>query len=313
MAQDKKTKNKGLGRGLSALLSSTDKEYANIALADDAGTAQAGAIRADKDVPIEFLVPNPNQPRKTFDDEKAKELVDSIKEKGVLQPILVRPIKGGDNYEIIAGERRWRAAQAAGLHKLPVIVKDLSDVEALEIAIIENVQRHDLSPIEEALGYKRLMDEFGHTQEILGKIVGKSRSHIANILRLLVLPEKVRTMLAAGQLSMGHARALITADDPDALAARIVKEGLSVRQTEALAKQAKQGDKAPTIKVAPKKKVLLEKDPDTLALENELSLSLGVKVSIDFHADETGELRLQYKSLEQLDDLCQRLNQTEDF
>jgi len=301
MTSKEKTKTqKGLGRGLSALLGSTDKEYADIS---------APVASRDRDLPIEFLVPNPYQPRLFFDEEKSADLIRSIKDRGILQPLLVRRRGELDEYEIIAGERRWRAAQAAELHRVPVIIREMTDGEALEIALIENIQRHDLSPIEEAMGYKRLMEEFHHTQEQLGHIVGKSRSHIANILRLLVLPEAVQTMVLQGKLTMGHARALITADDPEAMAKRILSEGLSVRQVEAISKKAKAKSKPQSrAKVNGLKSVKMTKDADTLALENDLSLALGLTVSIEFNSDESGELRLQYKTLEQLDDICQRLS-----
>lgn len=296
----KTNRNKGLGRGLSALLGSTDKEYANITALD---------ISRDRDLPIEFLVPNPYQPRFYFDEQKSADLIKSIKDRGILQPLMVRRRGERDEYEIIAGERRWRAAQAAGLHDIPVIIREMSDAEALEIALIDNIQRHDLSPIEEAMGYKRLMDEFHHTQEQLSHVVGKSRSHIANILRLLVLPDSVRQLVAEGKLSMGHARALITVDDAEALARRIIHEGLSVRQVEAIARKDK--SKAGVKPAGAAKTRRLDKDADTLALENDLSLSLGLTVSIEFNNDETGELRLFYKSLDQLDDICQRLSHRE--
>ncbi len=292
----KTTKNKGLGRGLSALMGATDKEYTNITMSE---------APRDRDLPIEFLVPNPYQPRFYFDAQKSADLIQSIKERGILQPLLVRRRGTLDEYEIIAGERRWRAAQAAGLHNIPVLIRDMSDAEALEIALIENIQRHDLSPIEEAMGYKRLMDEFHHTQEQLSHVVGKSRSHIANILRLLALPEAVRQLVTEGKLSMGHARALITVDDAEAMAQRIITEGLSVRQVEAIAKKGKPKPRGKS--PAGTKTYKLDKDADTIALENDLSLSLGLAVSIEFNSDESGELRLQYKSLEQLDDICQRL------
>mgnify|MGYP001365656632 CR=1 FL=1 len=302
MTTKEKAKTKGLGKGLSALLGSTDREYSTL--------DGEPALRPDRQLPIEFLRPNPYQPRKLFDEEKARDLVESIKEKGILQPILVRA-RGEEDYEIIAGERRWRAAQAAGLHDVPVIIRDLSDGEALEIAIIENIQRHDLSPIEEAMGYQRLMDEFHHTQEQLGRIVGKSRSHIANILRLLSLPETVQDMLADGQLTMGHARALITAEHPEKLARRIIDEGLSVRQAEQIARQAKTASTEPEKTVSPASAP--QRDADTVALEQELSAALGLKVGISFQENKGGEVRIRYKTLEQLDDICARLSQNEDF
>ncbi len=301
MTVKEKAKNtKGLGRGLSALLGSTDKEYSDISTAN---------VSRDRDLPIEFLVPNPYQPRFYFDEQKSADLIQSIKDRGILQPLLVRRRGDLDEYEIIAGERRWRAAQAAELHSIPVIIREMSDTEALEIALIENIQRHDLSPIEEAMGYRRLMDEFHHTQEQLGHIVGKSRSHIANILRLLALPDAVQKLVAEGRLAMGHARALITVDDATAMAHRIINEGLSVRQVESLSKKGKAGKpaRAKTPAAAPKAH-RLDKDADTLALEKDLSLALGLSVSIEFNSDESGELRLQYKTLEQLDDICQRLS-----
>jgi len=297
-AVKKYNKNKGLGRGLSALLDSTDKEYANIRTAGGSG---------DRNLPIEFLIPNPFQPRFYFDEEKSADLVKSIRDRGILQPLLVRQCKGRDEYEIIAGERRWRAAQAAGLHNVPVIIREMTDGEALEIALIENIQRHDLSPIEEAMGYRRLMDDFHHTQEQLGHIVGKSRSHIANILRLLALPEAVRQLVAEGKLTMGHARALITIEDAEAVALRIIREGLSVRQVEALAKKGRSKSRSKSRVESTAKTPGLAKDADTLSLENNLSRSLGLTVTIDFTGDESGDLRVQYKTLEQLDDICRRL------
>lgn len=260
--------------------------------------------KSKKEIPIEFLVANKYQPRIHFDDTKAKELLESVKSKGILQPLLVRT-KGKDSYEIIAGERRWRAAQAAGLHQVPVVIRELSDEEALEVAIIENIQRHDLNPIEEALGYKRLMDEFSHTQSALGKAVGKSRSHVANMLRLLVLSENVQKYMRDGFISMGHARALITADNPEELAKIVVRDGLSVRQTEKLAKMAKNGEQ----ELSPNKaKKRTSKDVDTIAFEEELSTALGLKIELDCLNGESGVLKIYYKSLEQLDNVCGKLN-----
>lgn len=282
-------KRKSLGRGLSALLGEDSQDY-----------AQLDKLRVSKLVPIEFIRPGRHQPRHKIDEEPVKELAQSIAEKGILQPILVRRDPGRPNaYEIIAGERRWRAAQLAGLHEVPAIVKDLSDSEALEIALIENLQRQDLSPLEEAEGYRRLMEEFSHTQEQLAKTVGKSRSHVANMMRLLGLPEPVKQLLEAGQLTAGHARALLNAPDPVDLAKQIVQRGLNVRQAELLA-QAKPD--TPKAAVAPKK------DADTLALERDLSTLLGLKVEIRFHGKEGGVLAIHYGSLDQLDDILQRLS-----
>jgi ParB family chromosome partitioning protein len=237
-----------------------------------------------------------------FNAEALDELVDSIREKGILQPILVRRVAdSADQYEIIAGERRWRAAQKAKLHKVPVVIKDLTDGEMLEVALIENIQRSDLTPIEEARGYERLMSEFSHTQEQLSQLVGKSRSHVANLLRLLTLPKELQDMLADGRLTMGHARALINADDPVALAKRIVQDNLNVRATEDLARAAKpKGARGG----GPRGR---ERDPDTAALELDLSQTVGLKVTIMQRSNEAGELRIAYSTLEQLDDLCQRL------
>lgn len=277
----------------------TDKEYSDV---------PTGTVSRDRDLPIEFLVPNPYQPRIYFDEEKSSDLVQSIKTRGILQPLLVRRRGELDEYEIIAGERRWRAAQAAGLHNIPVLIREMSDSEALEIAIIENIQRHDLSSIEEGLGYKRLMDEFHHTQEQLSHIVGKSRSHVANMLRLLTLPDSVQRLVSEGKLSMGHARALVNAPDAKVLAERVIAEGLSVRQIETILRAVKPPRAAGKKKPKEKSISRLDKDADTIALEKDLSLALGLTVSIEFNSDESGELRLQYKTLEQLDDICHRLN-----
>ena len=290
----------GLGRGLSSLMDAREPAFDEIAVVN----TELNDIKSTKEIPIEFLVANEYQPRIHFDDTKAKELLESVKSKGILQPLLVRT-KGKDSYEIIAGERRWRAAQAAGLHQVPVVIRELSDEEALEVAIIENIQRHDLNPIEEALGYKRLMDEFSHTQSALGTAVGKSRSHVANMLRLLVLSENVQKYMRDGSISMGHARALITANNPEDLAKMVVRDGLSVRQTEKLAKSAKNGEQ----EISPsKEKKRTSKDVDTIAFEEELSTALGLKIELDSSNGESGVLKIYYKSLEQLDDVCGKLN-----
>jgi ParB family chromosome partitioning protein len=285
MAADEKRKN--LGRGLSALLGEDSQDY-----------AQLDKLRVSKPVPIEFIKPGRYQPRHRVDDEPMKELAQSIAEKGILQPILVRRDAGqADAYEIIAGERRWRAAQMAGLHEVPVIVKDLSDSEALEIALVENLQRLDLSPLEEADGYRRLMDEFQHTQEQLAKTVGKSRSHVANMMRLLGLPEPVKQMLDTGQLTAGHARALLNAPNPIDLAERIVQRGLNVRQAETLAQAKPAKPKPPAAR----------KDADTLALEQHLSEILGLRVEIRAEG-KGGAVVIRYASYEQLDYILERLS-----
>jgi ParB family chromosome partitioning protein len=280
--------NKRLGRGLSALLGEEAEDYAAL-----------DRLRASKEVPVEHLQPNPFQPRHRFDETEMQALVESVKDKGILQPILVRRLEGeGSHYQIIAGERRWRAAQAAKLHNVPVVIREFSDEDALEIALVENLQRQDLSPIEEAAGFKRLMDEFSLTQEKVSARVGKSRSHVANMLRLLNLPEEVREMLDDGRLSAGHARALVSADEPLSLARQIVAGGFNVRQAEKLSRRQKGA--------APARKKD-EKDADTLALEGDLSAALGLKVTIHYHGDEGGDIRIAYKTLEQLDEVCRRL------
>lgn len=290
----------GLGRGLSSLMDAREASYDNISVS--AGVSEGA--KSSKEMPIEFLVANTYQPRIYFDDEKAKELVASVKAKGILQPLLVRP-QGRNKYEIVAGERRWRAAQAAGLHEVPVVIKEMSDEESLEIAIIENIQRHDLNPIEEALGYQRLMEEFSHTQNALGKAVGKSRSHIANMMRLLSLPDGVQRLMRDGSISMGHARALITAENPLDLARRVIRDGLSVRETEKLAKGARGGATKTT---NGKSKGPVRKDADTEAFENELSVAIGLRVELESQGGEEGVLKIHYKTLEQLDDICLKLN-----
>lgn len=296
---DKKNKPRGLGRGLSALMADVTPEAEQTVAPDQPRSP-------DRVLPIERIVPNPDQPRRRFTEEALSELASSIAEKGVIQPLIVRPRDGG-MYEIVAGERRWRAAQRAKLHELPVLVRDFDDVEVLEIAIIENIQRADLNAVEEAAGYRQLMDRFGHTQEKLAEALGKSRSHIANLLRLLSLPKDVQDMLQDGDLSAGHARALITSEDASALARKVVTQGLSVRATEALVRK---GDGSNTSKSsrsgAQQKK---EKDADTVALEGDLSAALGMKVEIDHKGDgEEGTISVRYKTLDELDTLCRLLS-----
>jgi len=294
----KKTERKSLGRGLSALL-------ADVNLDEGSNARKVAATRSsDSDVPIEKVFANPDQPRRTFDEKDLEDLTASIAEKGVIQPLIVRPDPNNQGgYQIVAGERRWRAAQRAKLHSIPVLIRELTDTEVLELAIIENIQRADLNAVEEAMGYRQLMDKFGHTQEKMAAALGKSRSHIANLLRLLNLPSEVQEYLQTGQISAGHARALVPADDPVALAREIISKGLSVRQAEALAKTKKPG-------VTQKRHLKPAKDADTRAIENDLTAHLGVKVSIDHKAGgQSGELRIKYADLEQLDGLCQLLSQ----
>ncbi|QPC89974.1 ParB/RepB/Spo0J family partition protein [Mesorhizobium sp. INR15] len=284
---------KRLGRGLAALIGEIDRPSA----------PEKPAASADGKVPIEFLSPNPKNPRRHFGDADLTDLAQSIREHGVVQPVVARPSAAQPGrYEIIAGERRWRAAQRAGLTEIPIIVRDVNDRTALELAIIENVQRTDLNAVEEALGYQQLIDDHGYTQADLGQVIGKSRSHVANTLRLLKLPDVIRDMLVDGSLSAGHARTLVTAEDPAGLAKRIVEEGLSVRQAEALA-QMPAGASA-----APKKAGPAQKDTNTLALEKLMTDTIGMMVAID-HKEKGGVLRVSYRTLEQLDELCRRLKQ----
>ena len=279
-----------LGRGLSALLADTDLP----------GQATGTAPSDVSTVPIERIAANPDQPRRHFDEEALDGLAASIREKGVLQPIILRP--HGEGYQIVAGERRWRAAQRARLHEVPAIVRELDDAGVLEIAIVENVQREDLDPVEEGRGYRQLIDRFGHTQDRLAELLGKSRSHIANTMRLLQLPEEVLALVQSGELSAGHARALITTGDPSGLAREVARRGLSVRETERLAKS---GGARPRRASGP-----AAKPADTVALENDLTAHLGMRVTIEHdEGDRRGRMVIRYGSLERLDDLCRHLTQ----
>jgi ParB family chromosome partitioning protein len=285
-AAKEKSGRRALGRGLDALLGDT---------APPPVTGRSGGA---SNVPIADIDPGRYQPRRNFDKDEIKALADSISEQGVLQPVLLRPHPDSPGrYELIAGERRWQAAQRAGLHEIPALVRDLDDRTTLEVALVENIQRQDLSPLEEAAGYQRLIDEFGHTQEALAGVVGKSRSHVANTLRLLGLPQEVKAMVDSGELSAGHARTLITADDPLALARQIASQGLTVRAAESLARTPgrKKSPKAPA-----------EKSTDTIALERRLADSLGLKVDIR-ERKKGGEITFRYKTLDQLDDLLDRI------
>lgn len=281
---------KRLGRGLAALIGEIDRPAAD----------ESRSVSADGRAPIEFLSPNPRNPRRHFGDADLADLAQSISEHGVVQPVVVRPAAESGRYEIIAGERRWRAAQRAGLTEIPIIIRDVNDRVALELAIVENVQRADLNPLEEALGYQQLIEEHSYTQADLGQVIGKSRSHVANTLRLLKLPDPVRDMLVDGSLSAGHARTLVTAEDPAGLAKRIVEGGLSVRQAEALAQQPQAAAKERAASTGQ------DKDPDTLALEKLLTDATGLRVTIS-HKDKGGEVRIAYRTLEQLDELCRKL------
>lgn len=292
---DEPGKRKGLGRGLAALLGDDSAE----------DYAALDRLRVAKEVPIEQLQPNRLQPRQRFETDAMADLVGSIRQKGILQPILVRRTAAPNTYEIVAGERRWRAAQTAGLHQVPVVIKELSDSESLQIALIENIQRENLNPMEEARGYRRLIDEFEHSQEQLAEAVGKSRSQVANTLRLLTLPKPVQSMLEDGRLTAGHARALITTTDPEALARQIVDSQLTVRQAESLASREKR--KSPRGTSGGTGAAGL-RDADTLALERDLSAAIGLKVAIKHRGDKGGEITIVYRTLEQLDDVCRRIS-----
>jgi ParB family chromosome partitioning protein len=285
-----------LGRGLAALLGGTE------------ATAQGApqTPRSPKKIPIELLRPNPRNPRRNFGEEELGELTASIKEKGIIQPLLARPVPGlAGTFEIIAGERRWRAAQRAGLHEVPMISVEADDRQALELAIIENIQRSDLDPLEEAAGYEQLLDEFNHTQTDLAKVVGKSRSHVSNSLRLLKLPERTKILIHEGKLSAGHARLLLTSVEPDALAEKIIAQNLSVRDVEQMLEAAPETDRAKG--QGPRKREAHEKPADTRALEKSLRDALGIEAVITQKNGEAGELSLRYKTLDQLEFVCRRL------
>ena len=290
----KKPVRRNLGRGLSTLLA--DVDLGNTSRPDSKPVA-------DSTVPIEKLHANPDQPRRFFAESDLEDLSNSIRTKGIIQPLIVRPNPNiSEEYQIVAGERRWRAAQMAQVHDIPVIIRELDDTEVLELGIIENIQRADLNAVEEAVGYRQLMDRFGHTQEKLAEALGKSRSHIANLLRLLTLPDEVITYLKEGKISAGHARALVPASNPAALARTVINKDLNVRQTEALAKS---GGK----QLSSKRQLQPAKDADTRAIESDLSAQLKLKVTIDHRQSSgKGELRISYSSLEELDGLCQVLS-----
>jgi ParB family chromosome partitioning protein len=281
-------KRSGLGRGLSALIG------------DDVAPVRTEAKTA-RTLPIAFLKPNPNQPRKTFAETELEDLANSIREKGILQPILVRPVKGvGDTYEIVAGERRWRAAQRAKLHDVPVVVREMEDGEALELANVENVQRADLNAIEEAAAYRELIGRFAYTQEKIAQEVGKSRSHVANTIRLLKLPEPVQALLRDGKLTAGHARTLIGAPDAEARAKAIIEADLNVREAEQRSEKVRKAIQ----------KNGFGKDPDTAALEKQLADKLGLQVEIHDRGDKGGQVTIRYRTLEQLDEVCRRLSRS---
>ncbi|MHA4839168.1 ParB/RepB/Spo0J family partition protein [Sphingopyxis sp. MSC1_008] len=297
----------GLGRGLNALFGDVAVEAP--VLATPGSAAKATPVTGDsvQHVPVGAIRPLPGQPRRHFDENAIAELADSIGLRGLLQPIIVRRAPDGEGYQLVAGERRWRAAQRAGLHQIPALVRELDDAATYEIALVENIQRQDLNAIEEASAYRRLIEDFGHNQEALAKLVGKSRSHVANLMRLLDLPASVQALVGDGSLAMGHARALIGADDAEAIARRVAKEGLSVRAVEALVRTGRGGD-------APRKAPLEFKsadggrDPDIVAVERHLSELLGIGVAIQYAGEGKGALTLKFASLDQLDMICQRLS-----
>jgi ParB family chromosome partitioning protein len=283
---------KRLGRGLAALIGDDSSV--------ETGTEQTESVTGLKELPIELVKNNSLNPRKKFNEIELAELAKSISEKGILQPVVVRPISDGQSFQIVAGERRWRAAQLAGLHLIPALVRELSDQEVMEIAIIENVQRADLNPVEEAIGYQQLIDQFDYTQRQLAESIGKSRSHIANTLRLVGLPSSILDALQDGKLTAGHARALIATSDPQSLAQKIIALGLSVRQTEALARTSGTNREK-------KKKTKDTPDSNIAAVEKMLTEALGLRVSIDSQNPEKGKLVINYKTLDQLEEVCSKL------
>jgi ParB family chromosome partitioning protein len=292
----------GLGRGLNALFADTAVESPVLASPGAAKPAPASGD-AVQHIGVGSIRPLPGQPRRHFDDAAIAELAESIALRGVLQPIIVRHAPDGQGYQLVAGERRWRAAQRAGLHQIPALVRALDDAATYEIALVENIQREDLNAIEEAVAYRRLIEDFGHSQEALARLVGKSRSHVANLMRLLELPAAVRAMVGDGTLAMGHARALIGAEEAEAIAERVVRDGLSVRAVEALVRASKGGGRK--VMVDPGTGI---RDPDIVAVERHLSELLGIGVAIQYAGAGKGALTLKFGSLDQLDMICQRLS-----
>ncbi|MDR6833295.1 MULTISPECIES: ParB/RepB/Spo0J family partition protein [unclassified Sphingopyxis] len=297
----------GLGRGLNALFGDVAAEAPVLASAGSAAKA-APTVSGDavQHVPVGAIRPLPGQPRRHFDENAIAELADSIGLRGLLQPIIVRRAPDGDGYQLVAGERRWRAAQRAGLHQIPALVRELDDAATYEIALVENIQRQDLNAIEEAGAYRRLIDDFGHNHEALAKLVGKSRSHVANLMRLLDLPQAVQALVGDGSLAMGHARALIGAADAESIARRVVKDGLSVRAVEALVREDKGGGRKAPLEY--KSMDGVGRDPDIVAVERHLSELLGIGVAIHYSGGGKGALTLKFASLDQLDMICQRLS-----
>ena len=298
---------KRLGRGLAALIGDMDKPVREADLVAVSPSNDSEVLRVDRLVAISSIMPNPSNPRRSFDGDDLKDLASSIREHGIVQPILVRPVSNtSDKYEIIAGERRWRAAQLAALDRVPIVVRSVDDRVALELAIVENVQRTDLNPVEEALGYQQLIDDHSYSQSDLGQVIGKSRSHVANTLRLLNLPSEIRTMVLEGQLTSGHARALVPLANPLALAKRIIAEGLSVRETERLAGKAADSSESAS-GPRPNSRVSEPDNGDSEALSKRLGDHLGLRVDVAHRANGKGRLVLHYSNLEQLDALQRRL------
>ena len=298
----------GLGRGLNALFGDAAVEAPVLATPGSAARAAPVVGDAVQHVPVGAIRPLPGQPRRHFDENAIAELADSIGLRGLLQPIIVRRSPDGEGFQLVAGERRWRAAQRAGLHQIPALVRELDDAATYEIALVENIQRQDLNAIEEASAYRRLIEDFWHNQEALAKLVGKSRSHVANLMRLLDLPQAVQALVGDGSLAMGHARALIGAEDAEAIARRVAKEGLSVRAVEALVRAGKAGD-APRKTPADSGAIAASgRDPDIVAVERHLSELLGIGVAIQYAGEGKGALTLKFASLDQLDMICQRLS-----
>lgn len=304
-AQTPRKRPSGLGRGLNALFGDAAVEAP--VLATPGGAARPAPVSGDsvQHVPVGSIRPLPGQPRRYFDEDAIAELADSIAARGLLQPIIVRNAPDGQGYQLVAGERRWRAAQRAGLHQIPALVRELDDAATYEIALVENIQRQDLNAIEEAGAYRKLIEDFGHSQEALAKLVGKSRSHVANLMRLLELPATVRAMVGDGSLAMGHARALIGATDAEGIARRVVKEGLSVRTVEALVREGKGSGARKEVSEGTG---LAGRDPDIVAVERHLSELLGIGVAIQYSGGGKGALTLRFASLDQLDMICQRLS-----
>ncbi|MBB5704805.1 ParB/RepB/Spo0J family partition protein [Sphingopyxis panaciterrulae] len=297
----------GLGRGLNALFGDAAVESPVLASPGAARPASPAAPGdAVQHISVGAIRPLPGQPRRHFDETAIAELAESIGARGLLQPIIVRRAPGGEGYQLVAGERRWRAAQRAGLHQIPALVRELDDAATYEIALVENIQRQDLNAIEEASAYRKLIEDFGHDQEALAKLVGKSRSHVANLMRLLDLPQAVQALVGDGSLAMGHARALIGAEDAETIARKVVKDGLSVRAVEALVREARGGGRKAPMEY--KSMDGVGRDPDIVAVERHLSELLGIGVAIQYAGGGKGALTLKFASLDQLDMICQRLS-----